>query len=126
MGYVYFDETNIEDWNLADFHQCWIDLYRDLPNRLSYERAIDYLIKSLRAIIETSSDSGKVNKAVNILEKAKVTYSIFFKVVLPCELQYVLPSYSYERIPTWILFYDLFGCCELLQLRKDAYSDPFL
>ena len=74
----YFDLKNPIEWNIVEFHRFFIEKNKDRPERLEYKRAADKLNKSLRSIVNTSSNVDTIRKALKLQETAKVS------VVFPC------------------------------------------
>ena len=77
--HTYFDETNVENWDVLDFHKAWIH-----ANEGAFDKAGDKLFKSLREISNTSSDVNKVRKANSLLAtiKASVFIIMFLGVAI--------------------------------------------
>lgn len=69
--HAYFDETDVEDWDVLQFHTEWIQRN---PVNLAYDKSSDTLAKSLRAIVNKCSDDKKVTKAKSLLADIKVNY----------------------------------------------------
>ena len=74
--HTYFDETNVADWDVLEFHKAWIH-----ANEGAFDKAGDKLFKSLRKISNTSSDVNKVRKA-NSTIKACVFIIMFLGVAI--------------------------------------------
>jgi hypothetical protein len=64
----YFDETNVEAWDVLEFHKAWIHAKEG-----AFDKATDKLSKSLRSISNTSSDVNKVKKADSLLATIKAS-----------------------------------------------------
>ncbi|CAG8481848.1 3255_t:CDS:2 [Paraglomus brasilianum] len=67
----YFDLKNPIEWNIVEFHRFFIEKNKDRPERLEYKRAADKLNKSLRSIVNTSSNVDTIRKALKLQETAK-------------------------------------------------------
>ncbi|CAG8593174.1 8385_t:CDS:2 [Rhizophagus irregularis] len=66
--HAYFDETDVEDWDVLQFHIEWIQRN---PVNLAYDKSSDTLAKGLRAIVNKCSDDKKVTKAKSLLADIK-------------------------------------------------------
>ncbi|CAG8438357.1 10814_t:CDS:2 [Dentiscutata heterogama] len=64
---VYFDVTPVKDWSTLQFHKHWIETHKNDSEQLTYGKAMDAFLKSLRAIINRSSDLLKLWKANELL-----------------------------------------------------------
>ncbi|CAG8703080.1 11051_t:CDS:2, partial [Racocetra fulgida] len=67
------------------FHKNWIDNHKNDPEQLTYSKAMDALFKSLREIINRSSDIPKIWKANELLTTCEASINIFYR---KCPLQY--------------------------------------
>ncbi|PKC02044.1 hypothetical protein RhiirA5_364464 [Rhizophagus irregularis] len=67
----YFDDIPVNNWSVFQFHKNWIDVHKNEPEKLIYSKAMDTLIKSLRAIINRSADLSKIWKANELLAKCQ-------------------------------------------------------
>ena len=63
----YFDDTPVKNWSTFQFHKNWIEAHKNDPEQLTYSKAMDAFLKSLRAIINRSSDLSKIWKANELL-----------------------------------------------------------
>ena len=70
----YFDETDVEDWDILQFHMEWIRANEGNPVNLAYDKSSDTLTKSLRAVVNKCEDDKKVTKAKSLLADIKVNY----------------------------------------------------
>ncbi len=70
----YFDETDVEDWDILQFHMEWIRANEGNPVNLAYDKSSDKLAKILRTIVNTCKDDKKVTKANSLLAVIKVSY----------------------------------------------------
>jgi hypothetical protein len=77
----YFDETDVKDWGTLPFHESWAHTYKDDYEKLSYDKATDAFLKSLRTITNKSSDIEKVRKAVFLMFNQVSIYLIFMCAV---------------------------------------------
>ena len=73
----YFTKTDFTKWDIVDFHRSWIEKHNDRPEKLAYKIAADKLTRSLRDIVNSSSDVDAVRKALSLQEKANTKASIF-------------------------------------------------
>ncbi|CAG8708403.1 505_t:CDS:2, partial [Ambispora leptoticha] len=69
--HAYFDRTDAEDWNILQFHIEWIQDNEKNPVNLAYDKSLDTLAKSLRAIVNKHVDDKKVTKAKSLLAVIK-------------------------------------------------------
>jgi len=47
----YFDNNDVNNWNVRDFHETWIRENKSDPKKLSYQKASDAMRKSLRCLV---------------------------------------------------------------------------
>ena len=78
----YFNETEVKTWNIIQYHKNWISTYKEDPIKLTYNKASDNLLKSLRNIVDKSLDSTKIRKACELLSTSKARIIILYFVVL--------------------------------------------
>ena len=70
VWHEYFNENDVEAWSIFHFQQKWERIHEE---ELSYGKATDdALTKSLRAIINKSSDTKKIKKANRLLTTLQV------------------------------------------------------
>ncbi|CAG8770684.1 1125_t:CDS:2, partial [Cetraspora pellucida] len=67
----YFDNTPVKKWSTFQFHKNWFETYKNDPEQLTYSKAMDAFFKSLRAIINRSSDLPKIRKAKELLDSCQ-------------------------------------------------------
>ncbi|RIA81319.1 hypothetical protein C1645_565216 [Glomus cerebriforme] len=68
----YFNETEVKAWNIIQYHKNWISTYKEDPIKLTYNKASDNLLKSLRNIVDKNLDSIKIRKACELLSTSKI------------------------------------------------------
>src|SRR5436305_782026 len=78
----YFNETEVKAWNIIQYHKNWISTYKEDPIKLTYNKASDNLLKTLRNIVDKSLDSTKIRKACELLLTSKARIIILYFVVL--------------------------------------------
>ncbi|CAG8717291.1 7439_t:CDS:2, partial [Acaulospora morrowiae] len=69
----YFDETPAKNWSTFQFHKNWVNVHKNEPEQLTYRKAMDTFFKSLRAIINRSSDLPKIWKANELLNSCQAS-----------------------------------------------------
>nr|CAG8464893.1 13193_t:CDS:2 [Entrophospora candida] len=60
----YFENTDLNDWSILGFHQAWIHEHREDPKKPMYQKANDYITKSLQLLINNCQDEEKAQKAI--------------------------------------------------------------
>ena len=83
---------------IFQFHKNWIDVHRNEPEKLIYSKAMDALIKSLRAIINRSSDLSKIWKANELLAKCQA--STFFVQEMSSAVIFQLTAVVHDKEDT--------------------------
>ncbi|KAG9304586.1 hypothetical protein G9A89_020150 [Geosiphon pyriformis] len=85
----YFDETDVEDWDLLQFHIEWILANEGNPVNLAYDKSSDALTKSLRAIVNSLSDDEKVTKPKSLLADIKASLRLEAWLLARCSLWFL-------------------------------------
>ncbi|CAG8809433.1 5324_t:CDS:1, partial [Gigaspora rosea] len=63
----YFDDNEPDTWSILNFHEAWINKYKNDPGKLQFQKANDALVRILRSISDNCRDNKKVEKANSIL-----------------------------------------------------------